>query len=159
MESQIINLTRYNNICFYLKVTYQLKILTTALFSVFMLNKTLVKLQWLSLVMLFAGVSIVQLQPTNTPSSKTEENPSLQPSPMMQTNDSQSPFLGLVAVISSTLCSGFAGKFCYITYSRYHSLDSLHFTHTCTLHSHIERVLRELEQLQRQQKCQLKRYM
>jgi len=91
------------------QVTYQLKILTTALFSVFMLNKSLVKLQWLSLLMLFVGVSIVQLQPTNEPSHKTEEQPSLQP--VTQQKVSQNPFLGLVAVILSTLCSGFAGVY------------------------------------------------
>ena len=72
-----------------------------------MLNKTLVKLQWLSLFMLFVGVSIVQLQPKNGPSKETEEHPSLQP----VTEKVQSPFLGFVAVILSTLCSGFAGWF------------------------------------------------
>ena len=83
------------------QVTYQLKILSTALFSVFMLSKNLVKLQWVSLVMLFAGVSIVQLQPTNLLSNKTDsEKPQV----------AQNPILGLVAVIFSCLCSGFAGK-------------------------------------------------
>lgn len=43
------------------KVTYQLKILTTALFSVFMLGKKLGFLQWLSLLVLIAGVALVQV--------------------------------------------------------------------------------------------------
>ena len=42
-------------------VRYQLKILTTAVFSVLMLNKKLIKLQWFSLVVLVAGVAMVQL--------------------------------------------------------------------------------------------------
>ena len=40
---------------------YQLKILTTAVFSVLMLNKNLIKSQWFSLVVLVAGVAMVQL--------------------------------------------------------------------------------------------------
>ncbi|MEJ1270895.1 solute carrier family 35 (UDP-N-acetylglucosamine (UDP-GlcNAc) transporter) member 3 [Cricetulus griseus] len=42
------------------QVTYQLKILTTALFSVSMLGKKLGVYQWLSLVILMAGVAFVQ---------------------------------------------------------------------------------------------------
>ena len=38
-----------------------MKILTTALFSVFMLKKTLIKTQWLAMFLLFAGVAIVQV--------------------------------------------------------------------------------------------------
>ena len=40
---------------------YQLKILTTAVFSVLMLNKKLMKSQWISLVVLVAGIAMVQL--------------------------------------------------------------------------------------------------
>lgn len=43
------------------QVTYQLKILTTALFSVLMLRKSLSRVQWVSLLLLFAGVAIVQV--------------------------------------------------------------------------------------------------
>ena len=93
-------------------MTYQLKILTTALFSVFMLNKTLVKLQWLSLVMLFVGISLVQLQPMSEPSSQAKENQNMSDETVPEEKVSQSPLLGLVAVILSSLCSGFAGEFC-----------------------------------------------
>jgi solute carrier family 35 (UDP-sugar transporter), member A1/2/3 len=44
------------------QVTYQLKILTTALFSVAMLGKKLDSLKWFSLVILMAGVSLVQVK-------------------------------------------------------------------------------------------------
>lgn len=47
--------------CFLFQVTYQLKILTTALFSVSMLGKKLGVYQWLSLVILMAGVAFVQV--------------------------------------------------------------------------------------------------
>jgi drug/metabolite transporter (DMT)-like permease len=43
------------------QITYQLKILTTAVFAVLMLNKKLIRLQWISLVVLVAGVAMVQL--------------------------------------------------------------------------------------------------
>ena len=43
------------------QVTYQLKILTTALFSVLMLGMKLDSFKWISLVLLMAGVSLVQV--------------------------------------------------------------------------------------------------
>jgi UDP-sugar transporter A1/2/3 len=42
-------------------VTYQGKILTTAVLSVVMLNKKLSGQQWVSLLMLTAGIACVQL--------------------------------------------------------------------------------------------------
>lgn len=80
------------------QVTYQLKILTTAIFSVFMLKKQISKLQWLSLVILFVGVSVVQLQPTE---SKQKSAPAVE----------QNPFLGFVCVVISCCMSGFAGVY------------------------------------------------
>ncbi|XP_052780271.1 UDP-N-acetylglucosamine transporter-like [Mya arenaria] len=78
------------------QVTYQLKILTTAVFSVIMLRKVLSGVQWISLVILFVGVSIVQLQPESETSLEANE---------------QRPLLGLVAVVVSCLMSGFAGVY------------------------------------------------
>ena len=83
---------------FMLQVTYQLKILTTAIFSVIMLRKQLSSLQWVSLVFLFIGVAVVQLQPHD---SKVSEKIATE----------QNPFVGLVAVIVSCLMSGFAGVY------------------------------------------------
>uniref|UniRef100_A0A9J7WZY1 Solute carrier family 35 member 2 n=1 Tax=Cyprinus carpio carpio TaxID=630221 RepID=A0A9J7WZY1_CYPCA len=81
------------------QVTYQLKILTTALFSVLMLRKSLSKIQWISLVLLFAGVAIVQVEQEG---GKQKE---------AVTSANQSYFKGLVSVIISCLSSGFAGVY------------------------------------------------
>ncbi|KAL3853392.1 hypothetical protein ACJMK2_016935 [Sinanodonta woodiana] len=79
------------------QVTYQLKILTTAIFSVIMLGKSLSRLQWISLVVLFIGVSIVQLnsEVSNTTHVSVE----------------QKPMIGFLAVVVSSLMSGFAGVY------------------------------------------------
>lgn len=44
------------------QVTYQLKILTTAIFSVLMLSRKLDSFKWTSLIILMAGVSLVQVR-------------------------------------------------------------------------------------------------
>ena len=44
------------------QVTYQLKILTTALFSVCMLHKKLGVFKWISLLLLMLGVTLVQVR-------------------------------------------------------------------------------------------------
>ncbi len=63
-----------------------------------MLRKQLSGLQWLSLVILFSGVSIVQLQSQDGKSTETVAQ-------------EQNPLLGLIAVIISCLMSGFAGVY------------------------------------------------
>lgn len=78
------------------QVLYQLKILTTALFSVAMLKKKLSFLQWLSLLILFAGAAIVQLQEIK---------------PTTNVVHAQSKWVGLIAVIVSCVSSGFAGVY------------------------------------------------
>lgn len=81
-------------------MTYQLKILTTAIFSVVMLRRQLGALQWVALVILFAGVSVVQLQTASGGDSKKSE-----------TKVEQNPVKGLVAVCISCVLSGFAGVY------------------------------------------------
>ena len=83
------------------QVTYQLKILTTAIFSVVMLGKHLNRLKWIALFILFLGVALVQLQPANLSVKKTPA----------ASDSTQSPMIGLIAVIASSLCSGFAGVY------------------------------------------------
>ena len=48
-------------VCLLKQVTYQLKILTTAMFSVVMLGKQLNATKWISLVLLMGGVALVQV--------------------------------------------------------------------------------------------------
>jgi len=79
------------------QVTYQLKILTTALFSVIMLGKPLSRLQWVALFILFVGVALVQVQPTDSSQSKVPV--------------AQNPMLGLIAVLVQCCLSGFAGVY------------------------------------------------
>ncbi|XP_052280131.1 UDP-N-acetylglucosamine transporter-like isoform X1 [Dreissena polymorpha] len=79
------------------QVSYQLKILTTAIFSVIMLSKALSKVQWMSLVILFVGVSIVQLNPENSQKANSVGQ--------------QNRLLGFTAVFISCLMSGFAGVY------------------------------------------------
>ncbi|XP_017297521.1 UDP-galactose translocator isoform X2 [Kryptolebias marmoratus] len=81
------------------QVTYQLKILTTALFSVLMLRKSLSRVQWVSLLLLFAGVAIVQVQQEGNKEASVADA------------SHQNYTAGLVAVVISCLSSGFAGVY------------------------------------------------
>ncbi|KAM4551344.1 solute carrier family 35 member A3b [Odontesthes bonariensis] len=81
------------------QVTYQLKILTTALFSVSMLGKRLGLYQWLSLLLLMAGVTLVQW-PSDSGGDSEQK---------IQTTGFQ--FVGLMAVLMACMSSGFAGVY------------------------------------------------
>ena len=69
--------------------------MTTALFSVLLLSKKLSNTQWGSLVILFAGVALVQLKDAGSSTPSEDQN----------------QFVGLIAVIVSCLSSGFAGVY------------------------------------------------
>ena len=95
------------------QVTYQLKILTTAVFSVILLNKKLTARQWISLVLLTFGVALVQLPSHDKmreviDPDKLPENP---PNIIKAGLFVQDHFVGLVAVLISCFSSGFAGVF------------------------------------------------
>lgn len=81
------------------QVTYQLKILTTALFTVSMLGKRLGFYQWLALLFLMAGVALVQW-PTKTGEDSEQKDLS-----------AGSQFVGLMAVLMACVSSGFAGVY------------------------------------------------
>jgi solute carrier family 35 (UDP-sugar transporter), member A1/2/3 len=77
------------------QVTYQCKILTTALFAVLLLNQSLSLTKWMSLLILTAGVACVQI-PSSTPAT---------------TQAVGNYFIGIIAVAIACLCSGFAGVY------------------------------------------------
>ncbi|XP_035211597.1 UDP-N-acetylglucosamine transporter-like [Stegodyphus dumicola] len=81
------------------QVTYQLKILTTAMFSVMILHKRLAITQWLALVLLMIGVALVQM-PASV--SAVEENVD---------HSFSSKFLGLFVVLIACFSSGFSGVY------------------------------------------------
>ncbi|KAF9178991.1 hypothetical protein BGZ51_007325 [Haplosporangium sp. Z 767] len=120
------------------QVTYQMKILSTAIFSVIMLNKRLTRQKWLSLCLLMVGVTLVQLQNVGSPKSPVVDlsnndegdseflDPDLADDMTIiadsatasqladveeESISSQNPIIGLFAVLTSCVSSGFAG--CY----------------------------------------------
>lgn len=87
-------------------VTYQLKILTTALCSVLILKRRLTALKWISLFFLAIGVALVQLQnvPTSTTPPSSSQVTVHQPPTMNRT-------LGFLAVSLACFTSGLAGVY------------------------------------------------
>lgn len=79
------------------QVTYQLKIFTTAVFSVLILKRKLLRHQWIALVILIAGVLLVQLNNSTDKSLKTHPN--------------QNRIVGLVSALIACCLSGFAGVY------------------------------------------------
>ncbi|KAJ3242232.1 hypothetical protein HDU81_006644, partial [Chytriomyces hyalinus] len=77
------------------QVSYQMKILTTAVFSVLMLKKTLTRLKWLSLVLLTFGIALVQI-----PSDAGKEDSEI---------TGLQSIIGLTAVAIACVLSGLAG--------------------------------------------------
>nr|CAD2169095.1 unnamed protein product [Meloidogyne enterolobii] len=81
------------------QVTYQLKILTTAFFSVTMLNKKLNILKWIALLLLTGGVALVQL-----PKNSSKPN-------ITYDHNSSDRLIGLFAILAACFSSGFAGVY------------------------------------------------
>jgi UDP-sugar transporter A1/2/3 len=81
------------------QVSYQMKILTTAGFSVLMLRKKLMSLQWVSLLALAIGVGIVQIQSSVVAHGSSSE--------MTTMNASK----GFFAVVAACFTSGLAGVY------------------------------------------------
>ncbi|KAG7090830.1 hypothetical protein E1B28_009912 [Marasmius oreades] len=93
------------------QVTYQMKILTTAAFSVVLLRKKLTPTKWVSLFFLAIGVGIVQIQTSNV-------NESPKNTPVGSAHDSaplhihvMSPLKGFAAVTAACFTSGLAGVY------------------------------------------------
>ncbi|KAI3382790.1 hypothetical protein SNEBB_000991 [Seison nebaliae] len=85
------------------QITYQLKILTTALFTVYILHRTISKQRWLSLLILTMGVAMVQVNQVLSKSS-IEEHEVVHHSLFQQ-------LIGFSCIIAACFTSGFAGVF------------------------------------------------
>lgn len=85
------------------QVTYQLKILTTALFSVLLLGRKLDTLKWVSLVVLTVAVALVQLPQRKDSSDEFEEED--------HSSSLSSSLIGLIAVLLACVSSGFSGVY------------------------------------------------
>jgi UDP-galactose transporter len=99
------------------QVTYQLKILTTAMFSVTMLKRSLSVKKWVSLVLLMAGVGIVQI-PTGDASSASSASVNTKAtsdggssSNLVSGHAEMNRTVGLIAVIIACATSGLAGVY------------------------------------------------
>ena len=86
----------------FFQVTYQAKLVTTAIVSVLMLGRSYSPKQWLCLVGLSAGVAIVVLGESQDKSSTTTTD---------ETKPVQSLMVGLVAVTIACFCSALAGVY------------------------------------------------
>jgi UDP-sugar transporter A1/2/3 len=82
------------------QVTYQLKILTTAIFSVIILRRKLVPTQWIALFILLAGIVLVQLDRTEMSGGNSNEETGIEKSNRL---------IGLLAAVLACCLSGFAG--------------------------------------------------
>jgi solute carrier family 35 (UDP-sugar transporter), member A1/2/3 len=84
------------------QVTYQAKLVTTAIVSVIMLNRKYSPKQWLCLVVLSLGVALAVLGEGKEGSSKTATD---------ENRPVQSLAVGLIAVTVACFCSAFAGVY------------------------------------------------
>jgi len=80
------------------QVTYQMKIVTAAIFSVIILKRTLFKHQWISIFLLAFGIALVQF-PTGDSASKSSDNAMLD------------KILGVIGVSIACILSGIAGVY------------------------------------------------
>lgn len=81
------------------QVTYQLKILTTALFTTTMLGRPLRRLQWAALLVLLVGVALVQLAQSEPGKPPPAGSPP------------QSQLIGFSCALGACVLSGFAGVY------------------------------------------------
>lgn len=100
-----------NNLAFYAlnnldpasyQVAYQLKILTTAIFSVLIVKRRIKQKQWFALSLLFAGVALVQMPQDDGPGINSAK---------LARGHEQNRLLGLLSVIACCMSSGFSGVY------------------------------------------------
>jgi len=92
------------------QVTYQLKILTTAFFSVSMLGKRLNGLKWVALILLTAGVALVQM-PSGKPTPKQADDKAATGGWLEGLLGNSDRMVGLLCVLAACFSSGFAGVY------------------------------------------------
>ncbi|CAG8546950.1 531_t:CDS:2 [Diversispora eburnea] len=88
------------------QVTYQMKILSTAIFSVILLGRSLTQGKWFALVLLMIDDPIENTIDNSVVNTRSTTHPTSQ---LLLV--AQNPLIGLIAVITSCVSSGFAG--CY----------------------------------------------
>ncbi|KAL7452147.1 hypothetical protein ACHAWC_003872 [Mediolabrus comicus] len=88
------------------QVLYQLKILTTAIFSATMLGRKFSTIKWISLIVLTCGVAIVEISGSNDHSSSSGKNNNGDGD-----NDQNNRLVGLIAVLCAACTSGFSGVY------------------------------------------------
>lgn len=94
------------------QVLYQLKILTTAIFSVLILGKKLGKIQWVSLVTLFLGVALIETFVVSDNKPNTNQNLNgTNPVTSKTKSSGERPMIGFSAVLVACCLSGFAGVY------------------------------------------------
>ncbi|KAF8460391.1 nucleotide-sugar transporter-domain-containing protein, partial [Kalaharituber pfeilii] len=98
------------------QVTYQLKIITTALFSVTMLHRKLSINQWISLFLLTAGIAIVQIPPPeNKPELPSHQDDGAHRRLLFGRDSAEhvemDRTVGLTAVVVGCTLSGLAGVY------------------------------------------------
>jgi len=84
----------------------QLKILTTAIFSVVILRRKLSWMQWIALLVLMPGISLVQLSKLDSMNSHGADAATAS-----HGGGTVNIFKGTVAVVSACVCSGLAGVY------------------------------------------------
>uniref|UniRef100_A0A2M4BRQ0 Putative udp-galactose transporter n=1 Tax=Anopheles marajoara TaxID=58244 RepID=A0A2M4BRQ0_9DIPT len=87
------------------QVSYQLKILTTAVFAVLILRRRLLPTQWAALVFLVVGVACVQLAQSDGDSGTAASRHQSMPGTAIE----QNRLLGFSAVLGACFLSGLAG--------------------------------------------------
>ena len=119
-----------------LTVLGQLKIATTAIFSVFFLGRKLHTRQWMAVGLLMVGVSAVQLSAMVRSSSSDEgegdDAPAAAPAESAADAHNDNPLLGVAASVSAACTSGFAGGTCKI-YGKSSSYSSAFVRHSDVL--------------------------
>ena len=110
MQNNLLYIALSNLEAAVFQVTYQLKILTTAVLSYFMLKRRLSRLQCIALLILFVGVVLVQLGESKAKGGGAAAAAAAAV-PQRGAGSLRGQAIGLVCVLISACSSGFAGVY------------------------------------------------